>query len=335
MSGSIKKPRLPRGEAKLIVQKWCDDYVRVNGDKPTYTLALQGSGVAAMTFSTPWDEWKANYNATLPTAQLSLMAQAAPIALPAVITEAWSSAIRTLEAAMLQELAADKKVVRRERDEVIDEKVAMAAEITAILADGESALEEFEVERANAAAALTSAIATIADRDASLIAMEAELVRAQKTIAVQESELKMVKATAVKLENSLDQAVVDERAAHVSCEKTLTELTELQIAKTRLAEEVAAANAARCTAEAALAAKEKKMESLEAKLESTRQDLTERTAGLAEAAVTVAELRGHLAAAETRTEQARVRGEAEAAQVRERVVELERELAGLKPDVTK
>jgi len=317
-----------------MVDKWCDDYVRDHdGAKPTYTLAQIGSGVAPMTFSKPWAAWNIDYNAKRFAAPSAPATQVASIVIPSVIADAWSSAVTAIEATKLKELEADKIMVRRELNQVIAEKADQATEMSAILADGEAVQEEFEQERAIAAAALATALATNVESDAALVGIQNELVQTQKAMAVQDTELKGTKTVAEKLERSLDKALSDERVAHANTQRILGELAEVQIANTHMGDEIAAANAARAAAEATLVDKEIKLESLEEKLEATRQDLGQREADLSGAAATTAGLREQLAAAETRAEQSRERSEAAvtaAADARGLVAALERQLASLK-----
>jgi len=296
-----------------MVDKWCDDYVRDHdGAKPTYTLAQIGSGVAPMTFQKPWDAWKAAYDTRLSTAP-SAPATPLDIVMPSIIVDAWSSAVAAIEATKLKELEADKIMVRRELSQIILEKADQATEMAAILADGEAAQEEFEQERADAVAALATAITTIAERGIVLVGVQDELLQTQSAIAAQGVELKAAKATAEKQEKSLEQAMANERVAHAKCQQTLGEMAEVKIANTHLSNSVTAANAARTASEATLAAKRVKLELTQEILDATRNDLALRTADLSGVVATLAGLREQLAAAETRSEQAQMRSEVAAA----------------------
>lgn len=329
----MSKKRLPRGEARIIIHKWCDDFVEAHGAKPTYTEAQEGSGIAEMTFQKPWKEWKAMYEARLPAPQFPTIVPLAQIAVPNVIVDAWGSAVATLEAAKIKELEEEKLLVRRELDKVSAEHAALATEMDAVLADGEAIEGEFEEERAEAAAALAEAMTKIAERDAALTAMQAELIQVQKDLAVEQVALKITKETAENLTKSLEQAVADERAAHLSCEKRLAESADLQILNTRLSDELATVKSALSASQATLAANDKKMESLSGKLDQAKQDLSQRIAELSGASATISGLREQLTAAEARTEQMRQRSDTDLSKARERIVELERELAGFKPPV--
>lgn len=325
------KKRLPRGEARRIIHKWCDDFVEAHGARPTYTQAQQGSGIAEMTFQTPWAEWKAKYEERLPAPQAPNAVPLAQIAVPTVIHDAWISAVATLDAAKIKELEEEKLLVRRELDKVRAEHAALTTEMDAVLADGEAFQGEFEDERAEAAAALANAMGKIAERDAALAAIQAELVQVQKELAVEQTALKIAKETVENLSKSLDQAVRDERAAHLTCEKTHGELTEAQILTTRLRDELEAAKSALTAMDAAHLAKDETLKLIQEKLNIVQQDLSARMADLAGALATVTGLREQLSAAEARTEHARQRWETEATVMRERILDLERELAALRP----
>lgn len=326
------KKRLPRGEAKLIVEQWCNDYVRDHdGAKPTYTDARKGTAVAAMTFAKPWKNWEAEFDAKQSAGHVASPAPLAPVVVPPAIADAWAAAVATLEAAKIKELEADKISVRRELNQATVEKTALATELAEILADCEEIQEEFEQERLEAAEALSSAITTIAERDAAITAKDAELVQAQKALAVQDAELKLAKKMAEKLETSLDRALQDERTAHASCEKVLGELAEAQIMSTHLGDELKASMSALSITETALKAKDKGLLALQEKLDECRQELSLRTAELAGASATEAGLREQLTAAEIRSEQARQRWESDANTLRDRILELERELVALRP----
>lgn len=324
------KKRLARGEAKQIIEQWCNDYVQDQGTKPTYTVALKGCGVAAMTFAKPWAAWNAEFDAKQSSSLAALATPPAPITVPSAIVDAWTAAVEALDAAKLRELEADKVLVRRELNQVITEKDALATEVAAILADGEEVQEEFDRERAETTAALASARAVISERDAALTEKEAVLVQTQNALMAQGAELELAKISIEKLENAFNKAVSDERAAHLKCEQSLGELAESHISITRLQDELTTARSALTAAEAALSAKDKKLESLQEKVDVVKQNLSERSADLTGASATVTALREQLAAAEVRAEQSRQRSDAELDTAHKRIVELERELAGLK-----
>lgn len=328
---SSTKKRLPRGEAKLIIEQWCNDYVRDHdGAKPTYTEAQKGTAVAAMTFSKPWKNWETEFDAKQSAGHVASPAPLAPVVVPVAIADAWGAAVAAVEAAKVKELEADKVLVRREVTQLTAEKTALATELNEILADSEEMQEEFEQERIEAAAALSSAMATIAERDAAITAKADQLVQIQKAFAVQDAELKEARKMVEKLESSLERALLDERAAHTNCEKALGELAEAQVVSARVGDELKAAMSTLSATEATLKAKDEAVLRLQEKLDACRQEVSLRTAELAGASATEAGLREQLAAAEIRSEQSRQRWEAEADTMRERIIMQERELAALR-----
>jgi chromosome segregation ATPase len=290
---SQNKKRLPRGEAKVLVHQWCDDFVREHGVRPTYTQAQQATGIAAMTFSKPWAEWNTLFN----TNQLTQAPSTKPLApdLPTALLEAWASAVAALDSVKQKELEAEKLVARRELEKVRAEHAALETELKAMQKDCEAVQDEIDEERAVAAAELASVMAAIAERNAALGTIQAELVQARTTLAAQNVELEMVKSTVQKLEDWRDRSEAKENEARIRCQHLQEEILCAKISATRLEGELEVAKQALLAAEATQALKAQKAEELQGTLDALRQELSQHVAELAGTTATIAELRGQLA----------------------------------------
>jgi DNA repair exonuclease SbcCD ATPase subunit len=297
----------------------------------------------SVTMNAAWDAWKQSQLASVGEASAPTAIPPVLVPVPDAITNAWQSQVVSLESTMRVELDASRLSIRREADDANARALAAEAEKTALAEDGLRLQDELEQAEADAAKAADAAAKVIAERDAIIAGLQADLVELKGEINVRNAELVAAKLAADKAENALKIAQEAERGAHNALATQAAQVSHLS-------DELTAAGNARVAAEHETTTSRGALQTLEGRYNQQAVELsaattlaTERATQLtaadarADKAIHAAEDRADKAiqAAENRidraVEAARQHGEDVAEKLRQAMAEMEKELAALRP----
>lgn len=314
----MSEQRAQRGEARGKIINWCEAFLDEQKRLPTWTEVLAGTGVAGTTLGSTWKHWKAEKEAMLLSANISLGPVIEQVPIPTGISDAWSLAVASVKHTALQEIEADRISTRRELDSLKQASAEKDAVIDYMSSASEEAQDKHESDLAASVADLTRAIADYESGKQTLNRVKQQLSSMKQELAVRNTELAATISSSVLLATQTQKAESVIAAQRSTMDQLERSLTESRITATKLDNELDAVRTLKLILEQQLAASE-------AKLEATAEQFILCQTDLAASLATAAERQEQLKKADARADKDRERSEVAATKARQQIASLERE----------